>query len=420
MKHLVPLALASAWNRRTTLGLTLLAIALSCALLLSVERLRHNARESFANALSGTDLIVGARGSGLQLMLHAVFHVGEPGQPVSWASYERLARDPAVAWSLPLVLGDSHRGYPVLGTTAEYFTHYRHGAREPLRFVAGQPFSGIFEAVLGADVAARLGYRLGERITLNHGSGPAPGVAHDDKPFTVVGILAPTGTPVDRTVHASLESIEAIHLDWQGGMPLPGFSIPAESVNRFDLQPKTLDAFLLGLHQRTAVFALQRKIAADRTEALQATLPGIVLDQLWQNVGFGERVLFGLSWLILGVGLAGQAAVMLAGLGERRRELAILRAVGAGPGDIAGLLILENVTLGVLGALLGLLTVSLASVWANAALAVHWGVHIHSPWPSASEAWLLLAVIGTSALVGLWPAWQAHRISLADGLTPRL
>ena len=196
---LLSLALASAWNRRLTLGLTLLAIALASALLLSVERLRENARASYANALSGTDLIVGARGSGLQLVLHAVFRVGEPVAPLRWESYTQLAADPAVAWSVPLSLGDSHRGFPVLGTNADYFRHYRHGAREALRFSAGEPFAELFETVLGAEVAARLGYRVGDTLTLSHGAGGVPGLEHADKPFRVVGILAPTGSPVDRS-----------------------------------------------------------------------------------------------------------------------------------------------------------------------------------------------------------------------------
>lgn len=417
---LLSLALASAWNRRLTLGLTLLAIALASALLLSVERLRENARASYANALSGTDLIVGARGSGLQLVLHAVFRVGEPVAPLRWESYTQLAADPAVAWSVPLSLGDSHRGFPVLGTNADYFRHYRHGAREALRFSAGEPFAELFETVLGADVAARLGYRVGDTLTLSHGVGGVPGLEHADKPFRIVGILAPTGSPVDRTLHISLEAMEAIHLDWQAGVPIPGLNIPPELVTRFDLAPKTISAALIGLHQRTSVFAAQRKIAALPGDALQAVLPGVVLDQLWEHVGNGERLLDGLAWLILGSSLAGLAAVLLAGLGERRRELAILRAVGAGPRHIAALLLIESTALGLVGAALGLSVVVAASAAAGPTLALHWGIHLASPWPSSGELARLAAIVATTALAGLWPAWRAFRLALADGLTPRL
>ena len=261
-RFLLPLAAASAWNRRATLGLTLIAIILASTLLLAVERLRHDARESFAQSVSGADLIVGARSSPLQLVLYSVFRLGEASNNISWGSYRQIADNPAIAWTIPLSLGDSHRGYPVLGTSSDYFRHFRYGFKTPLAFSEGRPFAdgseGVFEAVLGAEVASKLGYRNGERIVLSHGSGAVTGQDHADKPFTVVGILAPTGTPVDRTVHVSLAAIEAIHLDWQGGLPLPGLAVAADQVADYDLTPRDITAFLVGLHQRTTVFGAQR------------------------------------------------------------------------------------------------------------------------------------------------------------------
>ena len=420
MRPLFDIALKSAWNRRLTLGLTLLAIALAVTLLLSVERIRQAARDGFAQSVSGTDLIVGARGSPLQLVLYAVFHVGEASNNIDWQSYRAIAADPAVAWSVPLSLGDSHRGFPVLGTTPGYFEHYRYGDRQALRFVAGQAFDGLFDAVLGAEVAATLGYRPGERITLSHGNGQLPGLAHADKPFTVVGILAPTGTPVDRTVHVGLPAIEAIHLDWQGGAPIPGVAIPVEMVGKFDLQPKNITAFLLGLHQRTAVFRLQRRIAEFRGEPLLAVLPGVALDQLWQTVGIVEKTLLGISWLVVGVGLAGLIAVMLASLGERRRELAVLRSVGAGPRDILFLLVLETVGVTVLGMLLSLAMLSAGAWLGGPWLAARFGLSTLPLALSPGELRLLAGVFVAALLVSLWPAWRAYRQSLADGLIPRL
>ena len=423
-RFLLPLAAASAWNRRATLGLTLIAIILASTLLLAVERLRHDARESFAQSVSGADLIVGARSSPLQLVLYSVFRLGEASNNIRWSSYRQIADNPAIAWTIPLSLGDSHRGYPVLGTSSEYFRHFRYGFKTPLALSEGRPFAdgheGVFEAVLGAEVARKLGYRNGERIVLSHGSGAVTGQDHADKPFTVVGILAPTGTPVDRTVHVGLAAIEAIHLDWRGGLPLPGLAVAADQVTDYDLTPRDITAFLVGLHQRTTVFGVQRKIAGFKDEPLQAVLPGVVLDQLWQSLAFGEKLLRGLSWLILSLGLAGLLAVMLAGLGERRRELAILRALGAGLPHIAALLQLESLLLGVLGALGGLLLLMLASAIAGPWLAENWGIVLQSVLPGSGE-WLLRgAIVVTCLLAGLLPAWRASRLALADGLTPRL
>jgi len=354
----------------------------------------------------------------VQLVLYSVFRLGEATNNVDWGSYQKIAADPSIAWSVPLSLGDSHRGYPVLGTTADYFTHFRYGDRQPLRLADGVVFAGIFDAVLGAEVAQRLGYRVGDQITLSHGDGGLPGMEHDDKPFTVVGILAPTGTPVDRTVHVGLAAIEAIHLDWIGGAPVPGFSIGAEVVQKFDLTPKSITAFLVGLHQRAEVFRIQRKINQFADEPLLAVMPGVALDQLWQTVGVVERALQAVSWLVLAVGLAGLMATMLAGLDQRRREMAILRSIGAGRRHILGLLLLESGLVSLLGCLFGLTAVSLFAATGGDVLA-GFGLAALPLAVSVAEMKLLGAVLVCGLLVGLVPAWRAYRLSLADGLIPR-
>lgn len=419
MSALLRLAVLSAWNRRLSLGLTVLAVMLATTLLLSVERVRHAARDGFALSVSGTDLIVGGRAHPLQLVLYAVFHLGDAPPLMRWESCERLAGDPAVAWRIPLALGDSHHGYPVVGTTADYFAHFQYGDRQALRLLEGRAFSGVFEAVLGAEVAAHLGYRPGQSIELSHGEGEIHGMDHDDKPFTVVGVLAPTGTAVDRSVHVPIQSIEALHLDWLGGVPAPGFSIPADQVAKFDLTPKAINACLLGLHQRAAVFGVQRRINAFEGEPLTAVMPGMALDQLWQTVGGAERALQALSWLVLAVGLSGLMAVMLAGLNERRREMAILRAVGAGPRHLLGLLMLESLGVSALGALLGLLLVTLLAFVGGEHLAAY-GLAALPLTVNDSEMQLLGLVLVCGLLVSLLPAWRAYRLSLADGLIPRL
>lgn len=420
MSDLLPLALRSAWNRRHTLGLTLLAIVLAVTLLLGIERLRQDARAGFAHSVSGTDLVVGARASPIQLMLYAVFRIGEATHNMSWQAARMLAEHPEVAWTVPIALGDSHLGYPVVGTTTDYFAHFRHGDRQALRFVAGQPFSTLFEAVLGAEVAERLGYRPGDRITLTHGGGGFAGLEHDDKPFTVVGILARTGTPVDRSVHISLEAMEAIHLDWQGGAPIPGFSIPPELVGKFDLTPKSVTAVLVGLHQRAAVFALQREIDAYADEALMAVLPGVALSQLWDLLSVAERALLAMSTLVVAVGLAGMVAVVLAGLGERRRELAILRSVGARPRDVFALLALEGFAVTLMGAVLGLLLVTVVAAGLGPWLQASYGIAPSHAWPTPEEWRWLAWVLAVGTLASLLPGYRAYRLSLADGLTPRI
>jgi len=419
MTYLFVLAIRSAWNRRLTLGLTLLAIALSVTLLLSIERLRTDARASFVQAVSGTDLVVGARGSPLQLILYAVFRIGSATHEMSWASAKAIAEHPAVAWTLPLALGDTHRDYPVLGAPHDYFRLFRYADGQPLRLAQGAPYADLFEVVLGSQVAERLGYRLGEKLTLAHGGGEfAP--EHADKPFTVVGILTRTGTPIDRTLHISLESFEAIHLDWQGGAQIPGLSIPPELVGKFDLTPKSVTAVLVGLKSRAQVFAMQRWVQSYPDEPLMAVLPGVALDQLWEIVAVAERSLLAVSALVAGVGLVGLVAVILAGLNERRRELAILRSVGASPWRLMLLLALEGAGLTMAAVALGLalsyLLVLLLGPW----VASHYGVWLRLAWPAPGQ-WLWLAAVFLVGLAAsLLPAWRAYRLSLADGLTPQV
>ncbi len=426
MKALLHIAMRSALNRRGTLALVMLSIALATALLLGLERLRSDIRSSFALAVSGTDLVVGARTSPVQLMLFAVFHVGGATNNIRMDSVRALAAHRAVAWVVPLSLGDSHRGRPVLGTTPAYFEHFAYGERQPLVIVQGRAFAatldGLYEAVIGAEVAQALGYKIGHQLTLSHGSADLLAPQHADKPFTVVGVLARTGTPVDRTVHVSLQAIEAIHLDWMGGAPLPasaGLKIAAENARKFDLEPKQVTAALVGLKNRVAVFNVQRFVNGFEGEALLAVLPGVALDELWSVVGPGEQALLLISGLVALVSLASLVAVVLAGLNERRRELAVLRAVGAGPRHVLWLLAAEGAMVTLAGALLGALGAAVAVLLAGPWLQQRFGITLLPAAPTAAQWGLFAAVLVAGMLASLVPGWRAYRLSLADGLSPR-
>ena len=288
--------------------------------------------------MSGIDLIVGARTGSSQLLLYSVFRMGSATNNVRWRSVQDISAHKAVAWAVPISLGDSHRGFSVLATTKDYFTHFRYADKQPLRLAQGTAFAGIFDVVLGSEVARTLGYALGDRIVLSHGDGAIAENDHTDKPFTVVGILQATGTPVDRSLHIGLDGMQAIHLDSMGGVPLLGAKLTPEEASQQDLTPKSVTAVLLGLKNRAAVFSVQRAVADYEDEALMAILPGVALDELWAVIGVGERALLLLSVLVAVISLAGLIAVIMAGLNERRRELAILRAVGAGPKTVLLLL----------------------------------------------------------------------------------
>jgi putative ABC transport system permease protein len=414
------LAVKSLLNRRTTVGLTLLALAVSVTLVLGVEKLRTEAKASFAATISGTDLIVGARSGAVQLLLYSVFRIGNATNNISWESYRDIAGRPDVAWTVPLSLGDSHRGFRVLGTTDDYFRHYRYARKKPLAFSAGGPFTDLFDAVLGAEVARALGYKLGDPLVVAHGLGAEGFSSHKDKPFRVAGILARTGTPVDRTVHVSLEAIEAIHVDWKSGAPVPGMRVTADQVRRMDLTPRAVTAVLVGAKSRFAAFTLQRAINEYRPEPLLAVLPGVALQELWDLMGTAEAALTAISVAVVAAGLLGMMIMMLAGLNERRREMAILRSVGARPLHLFALLVSEAAVLTLAGAAVGLGLFYAALAAFRPVLDSRFGLFLEISAPTAHDLAILGAVVLAGVLAGAVPALGAYRQSLADGMTVRL
>lgn len=416
MSALLRLAWASLANRRFTALVTVATIALSVLLLLGVERLRSEARNSFLRTVAGTDLIVGARAHPVQLLLYSVFHLGDATNNVSWVSYREIAEREDVAWTVPISLGDSHKGYRVVGTTAGFFEHVRTGGNRALRFEQGQAFDGLFEAVLGAEVAERLGYTLGDSIVLAHGTGALNPNQHDDRPFSVVGVLARTGTPIDHSVHVSLEAIEAIHINWRAGTRIGRApdEIPPER-----LQPRSITAFFVGLESRMATFAVQRAVNEFRAEPLTAVLPGDALQQLWGMLGVVEKALMLTAACVVAAGLLGMLAALLGTLSERRREMAILRALGAGPGTVSALLLLEALLLTAVGLLLGLALLHGGLALMAPTIERASGIAIALGWPSLAELKLLGLVLGAGVAVGLIPAFLAYRRSLADGMMVR-
>lgn len=414
------LALNSLRNRWSTALLAVLAIAMSVALIMSVEKIRRDARNSFTQTVSGTDLIVGARSGAVQLLLYSVFRIGNATNNISWESVEDVTANPAVDWVIPISLGDSHKGFRVLGTSQKYFTHYRYGDKRSIEFASGQPFDDVFDAVLGADVAAKLNYQLGDSIVVAHGTGSVGLVTHENQPFRVSGVLKPTGTPVDRAVHLSLEGIEAMHVDWRNGAQVRGDGTPADEIRAMNLQPKAVTALMVGLKSRAAVFRVQRAINTYREEPLLAILPGVALQELWNLIRVAEKALQGVSICVVFAGLVNLISVLLAGLNERRREMAVLRSAGARPAHIFKLLCFESVTLTLAGIVAGLvlhytaMAVGALYIQQNYGLALTWAL------PNATDWTILGAILIAGLFAGTIPALQAYRASLSDGLSQRL
>jgi putative ABC transport system permease protein len=387
---------------------------------LGVERIRTEAKNSFTNTISGTDLIVGARTGPVQLLLYSVFRIGNATNNISWQSYRDIARNPNVKWTIPISLGDSHQGYRVMGTNTDYFEHFRFAGGYELEMSEGGIFTGVFDAVLGADVATKLGYELGDEMIVAHGAGKVSFVKHDDKPFSVVGILKPTGTPVDQTVHVQLEGIEAIHIDWQGGTRIPGLSIPAEKALQMDLTPKTITAFLVGLKSRIAAFGFQRHVNQYPKEPLLAILPGVALQELWDLISIAEKSLLVVTGFVVLVGLAGMLIALMTSLNERRREMAILRSVGARPWHVFSLIVGESAMLTLAGITVGIGTFYGLLLASRTFILSKFGIFIAVSGLSSYEMLLIIIVCLAGIIIGIIPGYRIYRYSLADGMTIRI
>jgi putative ABC transport system permease protein len=418
---IIPLAFRSLWARKVTAFLTIISIAAAVLLFVAVENLRQGARTSFERTISDTDVIVGARSSPINLVLYSVFQIGDPTNNVTWETYEDVKSRRDVAWAVPISLGDSHRGFRVVGTTPDYFEYYKYADSQSLSFREGGVFNDLFDVVIGAQVARELDYKVGSKITLSHGLGGTSFVNHDNLPFTVTGIMSPTGTPVDRSVIVSLGAIEAIHLGWIEGTPTPQSKLlTPDQLRQKTLNPESITAMLVGATSRVRSLGLQRDLNTYKAEPLQAVIPGVALSQLWNVVSVVERALALVSAFVIAVGLIGILTSILTSLNERRREMAILRAMGARGRHIVSLLISEAALLAFIGSALGL-SILYSTLWLfRPLLEARFNIGALRLWPGQFDLGVVAFVTVTAAILGLIPAMIALKRSLSDGLTIRV
>ena len=432
-------ALKSLWNRRFVAVLTILSVALSVILIVGVERVRDAARESFTNSASGLDLIVAGRGNPVQILLATVFGVGSTGQAIGWDSFEMVEALPGVAWAVPISMGDTHRGFPVVGTTVEYFKHFRHSSGQPLRFADGGAFTASNGAVVGAEVAARFGYAPGTVIVNAHGAGRVAFHVHDEAPFRISGVLAPTGTAVDRMVFVTLAGFDALHARPKTPLEDPFAMASGEvpSVSReqnrdrgepanqrgahgHGHEPDQINAIYVGLTDRTAILSLQRMLSNFRGEPLTAVLPNVALLELWAITSTAENALRLMAWAVAFAGMLGMVVMLSATIEARRREFAILRAVGANPARIFGLIVIEAAILTLAGIATGLALTSIVATIADPVLTSRFGIRLDFAFPGVRALILIGTIFVVGLLASLVPAVRVYRTTLADGLSVRL
>lgn len=456
--RIAKLAAASLLSRKSNAVLTLMAIAISVMLLLGVERVSQETRSGFANTISGTDLIVGARSGSVNLLLYSVFHIGNPTNNITWNTYQHWANNSQVAWSVPIALGDSVRGFPVIATEPAFFEHFRYAQQQPLEFAEGQAFQRR-EAVIGAEVARQLSLQVGSNLIIAHGTGSISFHEHDDHPMQIAGVLERTGTPVDQAIYIGLRDLDIMHGGTDDhahdehkheghehtghehtGNEHTGHEHNEDEHHEHEHQNHNthqhhehegssqvaeppipgISAFFVGLQSKPRAIFMQREINTYREEPLTAIMPGSTLHELWRTLSGFERALSVVSGFVLLAGLLGMLATILASLRERRREMAVLRSIGAGPGTIFTLLVSETMVLTLAGMAVGV-GLLYGFIFALAPwIQSSFGIVVELSGISNAE-WLRLAVVFVAGfLISLIPAWRAYRNSLSDGLSMRV
>ena len=414
---MIRLMIASMRSRLVPIFLVIVALSASMALLLAVDRIQQATKNGFNQSLSGVDLVLGPGGSGLELVLYTVFHLGKPTNNITTETVSDITDDPMVEWAVPIALGDNHRGYRVISTTDEYFDRIKFGGDQPLVFAQGAPFSDLNETVIGSEVAEALGYALDTSIFVTHGS-QMIGKLHDDFSFKITGILASTGTPIDRAVFVSLEGYELVHLGWQNGSKTVSLqNLDINAIPKERLYPKTVTAVYLGLTSKLSLFKFIRAVRDYPEEAISAVIPGVALAELWSIVGIVDSVFQLLNWLIIGISIVGMVTMIITGLDSRTRELTILRALGLSPPKLAGLVLLETIIISLTAVLSAIVLVWFLTV-AAADLLNQWaGVRIELTWLAIDELSTIMIIVLAGVCASLIPAGMVYRRSLHKGFS---
>lgn len=407
-------------NRKFTSFLCVLSIALSVTLFLGIERIRNGARDGFTNTISKTDLIVGAKGGPLQLLLYTVFHIGGAVNNIKMSTYNDIKANPQVEWTIPISLGDAYRGFRVVATDENFYEHYRfRGDRKVELVEGGRVPTDTFDVVIGHEVAKKYKHKVGDPIVISHGLSAQSILSHDNTPFKIVGIIAPTQTPIDTGVYITLQGMEAIHFGWETGVP-SGEAIDAERFKKENIEVTQLTSFMVKLKSRIAVLRMRRNIDQYEAEPVMAIIPALSLQEMWETISYVEQILFLVSLCVLLVGMMSILISLYTSINERRREMAILRSLGASARHIFMLLIFESSFLVLMGCILGVLSMYGLLFFVSPWLESNFSVYLPIETLSKTEWMYLGAIFVVGTLAGLIPAIKAYMNSLQDGLTIKI
>lgn len=395
------LALKSLAHRPLQTAINLLLMAIGIAIMTFVLSASRQLEENALRDAQGIDLVVGAKGSPLQLILSSVYHIDIPTGNIPLATQTQVAQNRMVKKVIPLALGDSYQGFRIVGTNAGYIAHY-HG-----QLAQGKMFDAPMQAVFGAQAAARTNIQLNASFSGSHGLS-RDGETHDDAPFTVVGILQPTGTVLDRLILTPVDSVWQVHEVEHGIDP----NDPEEKAAMEE--DRELTALLVQYASPLAAAMLPRAINAE--SGLQAAQPAFESAKLFRMLGVGVDVLRGIALIMLVSAALSMFAALYNALEERKSDLAILRILGASPGKLLQLLLAEGLLLALLGAALGWVAGHVAVEVLGRMLAENQNLALSGWTVAPDEAWLVVVAIVVGIAAALLPALRAYRTDIASTL----
>ena len=393
--------------------ITILSVALATGLVMAVFGLQKQTRDAFTGDTSGFDAVLGARGSALQLVLNAVFHLETSPGNLPWKTYQAVKEDPAVELAIPYALGDNYHGFRLVGTTEELFTKFEYTAGRKFQLAEGQYFDVLRrEAVLGSFAAQRTKLRVGDVFSPYHG---LSGSNDQHSEEYVVGILQPTNTPNDRVIWIPIEGVFRM-----GGHILRGAGkeYQAEAGKPIPDEEKEVSAVMLKFSAPQAGFNMAQRINRQGKVATLAFPIGTVVAELFDKLGWMSQVLLLVAYLVIVVASGSILASIYNSMNERRREFAILRALGARRGIVFSAIILESGTIAVLGSLVGFAVYAGIMVVAAEVIRAQTGVVVDLLQFHPAFISTPLAMTALGALAGLLPAYEAYRTDVASTLVP--
>lgn len=392
------LALKSLRHKPLPTALNLLLMAIGIAMMTFVLSASRQLEDSALRDAQGIDLVVGAKGSPMQLILSSVYHIDIPTGNIPFATHAKLSQNRMVKKMIPLALGDSYKGFRIVGTNADYIGHYGGELAE------GKMFDTPLQAVFGAQAAAKTGVRIGANFAGSHGLSQG-GEEHADAPFIVTGILKPTGTVLDRLVLTPVESVWRVHEIMHGIDPNDKEEKAAMDAER------ELTALLVQYASPLAAATMPRFINSQ--SELQAAQPAFESAKLFRMLGVGVDVLRGIAMLVLLSAALSMFVALYNALEERKTDLAILRTLGAPPRKLMLLLLAEGMTLALAGALLGWVFGHAAVEVLGRVLAADQNLTLSGWIVVQEEAWLALVALCVGLAAALLPALRAYRTDIA-------